>query len=99
MPESPSPASFACTAVRHQVVGRAYQLEVIQVVEHGDALGFQLPQNGWGQVMIDVAHVGDIRTKFRDQATQLLSRLGRINGVPCKSGASQQSVTVFLEID
>jgi hypothetical protein len=66
VPEPTATTSFTRIPLCHHVVGGAEQLEIIQMKEHGHTPSLQLPKNRWGEVVINVAHVRDIGTKFTD---------------------------------
>src|ERR1700680_645854 len=50
-------------------------------------------------MVIDVAHVGDVRTKCSDDLSQSPPRVGGINGVGAEFDSGIQSVSGFLEIN
>lgn len=51
-PEGPSRTVCASGAVVCQVVARAKQLEVVQVIHHRHAVPFQFPENRWRKMVI-----------------------------------------------
>src|SRR5258706_2190485 len=45
MPEAATLASFTSLSLRYKVVARAEELEIVQVINHGNTLGSQFPQD------------------------------------------------------
>src|SRR5947209_12500995 len=92
-------AAITSMAFGDQVVARTNQLEVIYVIQNRDALRAQLPKYRRGQVMIDVANVGNIGPKLMDDLAQLLACLTRVQNVCRHSRASNHAGGFVLEVD
>src|ERR1039458_7327267 len=50
----------------YEIVVRAQELEIVEVIEHGDGAPLEFPQDGGRQMMIDASDVGQIRREVRD---------------------------------
>jgi hypothetical protein len=97
-PKPPTAALLANRPVRHKIVIRAQQLEVVQVIDHRNPLPLQLPKNRWREMVIDVAYMRHIGTKLTQQVRQLCARTSRINRVRCKSHTTQRAVPLIFEV-
>jgi hypothetical protein len=75
MPEPSARATITVAAMSDQVVARANDLEIVQVIEDGNALRMQFPKDRRGEMVIDVAHVRDVRPECRQDPAQFSSHL------------------------
>ena len=75
VPERSALAAFTGVPLRNHVVAGAKQLEIVQVVQHGNAFRPQFPQNRGSQVVVDVAHVRDVGTELTDHSSDFCSRV------------------------
>src|SRR5208337_229767 len=82
MPEGAAFARFADLSLRKQVVAGAEQLEIVQVIDDGNVLRFQYPEDGRRDMMIDIAHMSNVRTEFLDHGPDAPPRLQRIDQMP-----------------
>src|SRR5262249_61191421 len=73
--EAPALTSVAGTPSRNHVVAWTEQFEVVHVVQHRYALCLQFPEDRRREVVVDVAHVRNIRTEIRDHPADFFSRL------------------------
>jgi hypothetical protein len=65
--ESAVGAESAGAALGDEVVGGTQNFEIVQVIEHGDSLALQLPEDGRRQVVVDAANVGEVGRKSARQ--------------------------------
>ena len=82
MPELAPFARLARLPLQYQVIGRAEQLKVIDVIDHGNVLRFQFPQNRRRQMVIDAPNMRDIRPELLDHRANPPPRVRRINCMP-----------------
>lgn len=99
VPIIPAVACVACSTVRDAVVAWAEQLEVIHVIQDRNSVGLQFPEDGWREVMIDVADMRNIGPKFGDHCAQAPPRRTGINGVGGEVKPVQGSSRCILEVD
>ena len=92
-------ASGAGFAVRDAVVGRAEDLEVVQVVENGDAAALEFPEDRRREMMIDAADVGDVRAKVGNALAHGRLSGARIKGVSGHADFFQKAGVGILEVD
>src|SRR5713226_1086798 len=92
-------AQFARSSMRHEIVVRTQDLEVVQVIDNGDALSLQFPQNRRRQVMIDSANVGQIRRVVAEAGTHAAPGGGRIERVCRHPSLLQKTGVWILEIE
>src|SRR5207244_3676262 len=95
VPEPATAATFASVPVRDHVVAWAKQLEIVEMVKHRNALRLQFPENGWREVVIDVAHVRHIGTKLPNHPPQPFASLSRVDGMAGKPDLIQSSPRVL----
>ncbi len=92
-------AEFASAAIGDKIVGGAQDLEIVQVVEHGDPLALQFPKNRGRQVVVDAANVRQIgREVSQTTAHRAPSRWG-IEGMRRHLNLLQETSVWILEVD
>src|SRR5579872_5939449 len=75
VPKLPTPTPLTGISMRNEVVARAQNFEIIQVIYNGNFVGLEFSQNGRRQQMVDITHMSDVRLKFINDPAQRPSRL------------------------
>src|SRR5579864_4088252 len=99
VPEPSATTALARMSFGYHVVGGAKQLEIVQMIEHRDALRLEFPENRRGQVVIDVAHVRNVGMKISDHPTQSPASVSGIEGMRRVFHTRQQSMGMAFEIN
>src|SRR3977135_4744365 len=85
-------AQFAGSSMCHKVVVRTQHLEVVQVIDDGDALPLQFPKNRRREVMVDSANVGEIGCKVLHASPHAAAGGGGKSGVGGPPTLSSQNL-------